>query len=335
MYPVKTRMHKILVLRPGALGDVLAVRGTLRFLRSAFPDAELCLIAPGERGALFQRAGWVDHWYDWDRSAFSWLFSEEGADVPPVLSAVFAGCDWILSYAGVDNDEHRQHHFESRIDALAPNAAKLYCPALPPKEHAHPIGEWLAHAAVGFCRQFELIDAETPIDLPALAASRLAFSPADDKAGFGRYAVFHPGSGSPGKNWPVDNFARLGELVRAGTGLSLVVTSGEADGDAGERLAECLGARHIYQPSLESLARILLGARLYVGNDSGVSHLAVSVKEQESDHAPQVAVIFGPSDPAIWAPPGALVLQAGPRMDGLTPSQAWEKLQPLAETALE
>jgi ADP-heptose:LPS heptosyltransferase len=51
---------------------------------------------------------------------------------------------------------------------------------------------------------------------------------------------------------------------------------------------------------LEELAAILAGARLFVGNDSGITHLAALVG------APTVA-IFGPFDPAYWAPLGPRV----------------------------
>jgi heptosyltransferase-2 len=51
---------------------------------------------------------------------------------------------------------------------------------------------------------------------------------------------------------------------------------------------------------LYHLACWLRQARLYVGNDSGISHLAAAVG------IPTVA-IFGPTDPAVWAPRGAHV----------------------------
>jgi ADP-heptose:LPS heptosyltransferase len=48
---------------------------------------------------------------------------------------------------------------------------------------------------------------------------------------------------------------------------------------------------------LYELARWLAGARLYVGNDSGITHLAAAV-------GTPVLALFGPSDPGIWAPRG-------------------------------
>ena len=49
---------------------------------------------------------------------------------------------------------------------------------------------------------------------------------------------------------------------------------------------------------LRQLAAVLAEFQLYVGNDSGVTHLAAALG------GPAVAAIFGPSDPVIWAPQG-------------------------------
>jgi ADP-heptose:LPS heptosyltransferase len=54
--------------------------------------------------------------------------------------------------------------------------------------------------------------------------------------------------------------------------------------------------------SLLELAEWMAGARLYIGNDSGITHLAAAV-------GTPVIAIFGPSDPRIWAPPRAKVLR--------------------------
>ena len=97
------------------------------------------------------------------------------------------------------------------------------------------------------------------------------------------FVVIHPFSGSPRKNWPLESFhtlaARLDFPVRwcAGPGESL-------EG------AVCMS-------DLYSLARWLAAARVYVGNDSGITHLAAAV-------GTPVIAIFVSSDPRVWAPRG-------------------------------
>ncbi len=51
---------------------------------------------------------------------------------------------------------------------------------------------------------------------------------------------------------------------------------------------------------LGELANWLAGARVYIGNDSGITHLAAAVG------TPTVA-LFGPTDPELWGPRGERV----------------------------
>jgi heptosyltransferase III len=102
----------------------------------------------------------------------------------------------------------------------------------------------------------------------------------------GDFAVIHPFSGSARKNWPPERFrelaARLPIPVRWCAGPD-------------EALDGAVRFDNLYE-----LAKWLARARVYIGNDSGVTHLAAAAG------APAVA-IFGPTDPAVWAPRGERV----------------------------
>ncbi len=99
----------------------------------------------------------------------------------------------------------------------------------------------------------------------------------------GDFAVIHPFSGSPRKNWPLERFrklaARLPMPVRWCAGPE-------------ESLEGAVRFENLYD-----LARWLASARLYIGNDSGITHLAAAV-------AVPVLAIFGLTDPAVWGPRG-------------------------------
>lgn len=105
--------------------------------------------------------------------------------------------------------------------------------------------------------------------------------------------LVHPGSGSAAKNWPAERFAKL---VRGLDNVRLIV--GEADGAAAQAVGPELPK--LAQPDLFELAQRLAGCRAYVGNDSGVSHLAGLVGA--SSH-----VLFGPTSPVVWRPLGPRV----------------------------
>ena len=101
--------------------------------------------------------------------------------------------------------------------------------------------------------------------------------------------LIHTGSGSPAKNWPRERFAAvLHALVRP---VRLIV--GEADAALDPSLPVC-------GPSLEELAQRLAGCYAYLGNDSGVSHLAGLC-------GARTFALFGPTNPEIWRPIGPSV----------------------------
>jgi heptosyltransferase-2 len=124
-----------------------------------------------------------------------------------------------------------------------------------------------------------------------------------------RFLAVHPGSGSPAKNWPASRFAEAVRALSPGRGWLLV--SGPADADAAGALAGEPGGVHARELPPRLLGALLSRAGLFLGNDSGVTHLAAAFG------APTLA-LFGPTDPAQWAPAGATVLRApGGSMAGL------------------
>jgi heptosyltransferase-3 len=102
----------------------------------------------------------------------------------------------------------------------------------------------------------------------------------------GEFIAIHPFSGGRRKNWPLARFrelaARLGEIVGWSAGP-------EEPLDAATRFDD-----------LWSLAQWLARASLFVGNDSGISHLAAAC-------GVPVVALFGPTDPRVWAPRGTNV----------------------------
>jgi heptosyltransferase III len=99
--------------------------------------------------------------------------------------------------------------------------------------------------------------------------------------------VIHPFSGSLRKNWPLASF----EDVARCSPLPVEWTAGPD---------EALD-RAVRFENLFDLACWLAGAALYIGNDSGITHLAAAV-------GVPVIALFGPTSPEIWAPRGANVI---------------------------
>jgi len=112
------------------------------------------------------------------------------------------------------------------------------------------------------------------------------------------FLTIHPGSGSPSKNWPAGSFAALVEALAPRASWLLV--EGPADDALASSLRRQRGAVVAAGLSPRTLGAILSRTGVYVGNDSGVSHLAAAWG------APTVA-LFGPTEPHVWAPVGSRV----------------------------
>lgn len=140
----------------------------------------------------------------------------------------------------------------------------------------------------------------------------------DCPAGQGGFAAIHPFSGSARKNWPLDRYKDLGR--RLGLPVRWILERGgpQVDGVDVEPFID----------DLYELACRLAGARLYIGNDSGITHLAAAAG------APVLA-LFGPTDPAVWAPRGPKVRviateRPGEPMERIALSKILEAAQTLA-----
>lgn len=108
----------------------------------------------------------------------------------------------------------------------------------------------------------------------------------------GGFATIHPFSGGAGKNWPLDRF----QYVAKHLNIPVRWCAGPE-----EALPDAIRFDDLYK-----LALWLASARLYIGNDSGITHLAAAV-------GTPVVAIFGPSDPAVWGPRGERVRVLGGR----------------------
>ncbi len=134
--------------------------------------------------------------------------------------------------------------------------------ALPPEDYAR-------HATTFFTEQVGAQDSIPHIE----------FEPAPLRGS----VVVHPFSGSRPKNWPLASYKRLA----ASLSFQTEWTAGPDEELDGALRFENLG----------ELARWLTGARLYIGNDSGITHLAAALG------IPTLA-LFGPTEPEKWAPRG-------------------------------
>lgn len=296
-------MEKIIVFRPGALGDTLLAFPALAALRRAFAGAWLCAVGNVPALELAREAGLADAALPFDDLRWVDLFSETGIrseEVRQMLDGARLAVLWLRDSEGLAARNLRALGIVQVLSASGrpPEGARIHA--------ADYLLGTLAQVLGGEA-------ASAPAAMPTLEPSPAARAWAEEewvRRGLeGAPALLlHPGSGGREKCWPPERFAALaGRFIEAG--WQVLVVEGPADGSAATALLAALPAERaqlVAGLALPQLAALLAHAcsgeraRLYVGNDSGVSHLSAWLG------VPTLA-LFGPTDPAIWAPRGPRV----------------------------
>lgn len=276
---------RILVIRGGAIGDFILTLPAIGLLRENFPDAELEILGYEHIVALAHRRFYADAIRSIEYGPMAGFFVPNSV-LAADLAEYFASFQQVVSYL-FDPDKF----FEGNLRRAG---VKNYLPAYVKIDDSQHAAQQLAQPLMRLA-----LFLEQP-------AARIYPTDADDafaRAFLGESTrpviAIHPGSGSARKNWPAENWAALGSwLVGHETRPRLMLVGGEADDGPLAALAgawsqaDLLVAHHL---SLPHLAAILRHCRLFLGHDSGISHLAAAV-------GTPCVLLFGPTDPAVWAP---------------------------------
>jgi heptosyltransferase-3 len=286
--------EQYLILRPGAIGDTLLTLPVLDALRAAHAGARLVLVGNRRVLPLALALGVVDEVHDYEDLAWSELFSEDGvrrlATLELLRQTRRAIC-WLRDPTGwVERNLRAAGVAEVTIAPGRPPASRLIHESV---YLAETLGLPFDPAAVA--RRPYRLAGETP-SLP-FATAPLAI---------------HPGSSTPEKCWPPAHFAAVIRHVWR-RGWPVLLLAGPAERDRLGAVMQHLPSQPVdrikvlFDAPLLELALHLQQARAYLGNDSGITHLAALLG------LPTLA-LFGPSEPAVWQPlgPSVRVLRALP-----------------------
>ena len=272
---------RILVFRGGALGDFLVTLPALALLRSRWPDARIELVGNPTAAPLGVEAKVLDVVHSQHEARWGALC--DAAPLPPSLATALAAFDLVVNY-WPDPDGELGRKFPVRPGQIFLSRSAI--PAVGP-------------AAAHYCAALRPLDL-----LPGSLLFQLRVPTPEP-----RLVAIHPGSGSPRKNWPADRWLALAHWLEDELRARVLVITGEAE--PADLLANV--RRHLRNRPLSEVADHLARCRFFLGHDSGVSHLAAAAG------IPGL-VLFGPTDPAIWAPPSpqVRVLKSGPEVSAIS-----------------
>jgi lipopolysaccharide heptosyltransferase II len=276
--------NKMLVMRPGGMGDAVLLLPVIHELKRQQPDLTITMLAEQRNAEIFRHGCGIDRVLCYDRPRELLQLFRNRYDIivdteqSHRLSAVIArtlGAPVRIGFASND----RRGLFSQGISYDGEAFERLNFERL-----FVPLG--YNASADGVARAFEI-----PTD-----AAKRTDALLDGCVPSGFVAVF-PGASVPEKEWGTDNFAVLGERLYA-QGLPIVVVGGRTEVSASSTIAaRCHGLNLAGRTSLAETAAVLGRASVVVSGDSGLLHLAALLQ------VPTVA-LFGPSDPRKWAPRG-------------------------------
>ncbi|MGH7915649.1 MAG: glycosyltransferase family 9 protein [Candidatus Binataceae bacterium] len=292
------QVERVLVIFPGALGDLVCLGPALCALARRHHGATLELMAREELARFavdrigFVRTGFsrigITRGHSIDRREVAALFAQDAELISDLTGTAQFFRPFTRIYSFFASDDAR---FRSALEAAAaPGAVSFH--AFRPAGAGHvaagyldEIGEHSAPPAGHPDGHIEVLTGD--VAEARQAQARLGLSDAC-------VALLFPGSGNRHKNWSADNFVALASALPPP--MRALVVLGPAE-DAIEPLLIACGIPWLRDQPLSTVAGLARIAAGFVGNDSGVSHLAAAAG------APGVA-IFGPTNPDRWRPLG-------------------------------
>ncbi len=278
-------MKRILAIRGGAIGDFILTLPALKALRDAYPNAHIEILGYKNIVVLAERRFYAQAIRSIEYGPLASFFAKK-SELPAELANYFASFDLIISYLYDPDGIFEMNLRRCGVENLIHGPAKIDKGEHATKQLARPIREMGAPISDFTARLY-----------PSREDRHVAAKFVGDDAS--PIIAFHPGSGSEKKNWPLENWSDLGNhlLSQKDFGGSIMIVCGEADEDQVARLESIWAdrrVRFVKSLPLPHLAALLENA-IFVGHDSGISHLAAAA-------GANCILLFGPTDPEIWAP---------------------------------
>ena len=294
---------RILVVRGDHIGDVVSATVVLEPLRRAFPEARIDFLAPSWAADILTNNPFFDDIVRFDPP---W-FDRRGGGLIAQLKGVIrmsglmkrGGYDLVIDLRG--DVRHILAAFlagvKGRIGYGITGGGFLLTERVPYDGIMHETERNMA-----LLRPLGIEEPPREIKLYFPESEKRKGALFGEKTGkTGPYAVLHVVPGHPAKNWSDDGFAHVARYLRDHKKLVPVAVGSASDNFRIRRISDKAGRGIVNlagKTSLGELACLLKEADLFVGIDSGPSHLAAAAG------TPSVILFSGVNDPGQWAPGG-------------------------------
>jgi heptosyltransferase I len=294
---------KILIVKLGSIGDIVHTLPSLAAIRRALPRAEISWAVERRTAEILRDNPFVDRLIEVDTKALRrWPMSGETLLAPRQqlrrlrASSFDAALDFqgLLKSAAIARlSGARRLYGYSRKALREPASRLLLTRTIQTSADLHVMvkGLRLTAGALGISVPTDPSEFEFPIGTTG-AHELEAESVMPAAAGARRYAILNPGGGWPTKLWSAERFGQLADELWIHHGLHSIVTYGPGERELAHTVvasASRTNRARAASLSLKGFYALARGADIYVGGDTGPTHLAVAAG------APVVG-LFGPTE---------------------------------------
>ena len=286
----------ILIVRLGALGDLVHALPAVTALRAAWPGARIDWLVDRRYAALLDLVPVIDR---------AIVFGPPEGEALPALVRRLRGARYELAidFQGLLKSAVLARLSGARVTAgfvprqlREPAGGLFYTKRVTGDDSGHVVRKNLSLVeALGVTAPAVASPLKvSPSDVPA----RVRHSLAPDAGG--RFAIVNPGAGWPNKQWPAERYGSIAAHLRRRYGLPSVVTWGPKERTLADEVVASSGGAAVVAPSttVADLVELCRAAALVIGGDTGPLQLAAAV-------GTPVVGVFGPTNPARngpWSP---------------------------------
>lgn len=268
---------RTLVYHNGALGDFLTSLPLLKLFRNICTDC-ISLLGNPSYAQLAKAAGLIDEILNINSRFYVPLFLDE---YDPRMVELVNRFDRFLLFSDYDSPLIKNISQFTSSDILVH-------PPFPANENIHIVNYHLSIFQQHLTPDFDIFP---KFNIPPDESDKVKHLLFDTR----NVAILCPGSGSCLKNWPFNNFLSLSEQLKK-RGFEIIWIAGPAE----HYLRFPEKDKILLDGSLLSIAYLLKHCACYIGNDSGITHLAAMTKCR-------TIALFGSSNPVVWSPVGKSV----------------------------
>ncbi|MFC1635041.1 glycosyltransferase family 9 protein [Planctomycetota bacterium] len=304
------KMQRGLIVQPGAIGDCILTLPLAVFMKDTLQLGGIDLLGHTEYVGFLPGRSCIDGVHSIDSIDLHRLYTKtdtfELGDRDALISA-FSDYAWIATFLGEPDS-----HFEQNLiyTANCSHSAEVITLSMKPHKDSYEhladfyIQQFIDQSSLSLSpRPAQTCDCLIRATESDVNTGRELLKEADFHPG-GKLVVIQPGSGGPGKCWCLDNFLSIAEdLISKDIDVLFLLGPAELDRFSDTTIRSKIGsvARVLKDLSLTQVLGLLSCIDGFIGNDSGITHLAASL-------GMTTLVVFGPSNPAVYKPIGPSVI---------------------------